>query len=232
MPMNANTVLTDAERQRIEQAIAEAERHTSAEIVCTVATESGRYDRAESLVGLAGALLGLSLAHAAHAWTTAATGNWTASALPLGWQALAVVLGFIAGSVLASYVHPLRRLLVSERELDQEVRRAAAHVFALASVASTTGRTGLLIYVSLFERRVMIRADEQVRQALGDDVIAQLRDRAVQDLRQGTVASTFLDLIEQVQAHLAERLPADRELAANELANHVLSFHPRPANCG
>jgi uncharacterized membrane protein len=63
--MNANTFLTASQRKELEAKIQEVETRTSAEIVCAVATESGRYDRAESLVGLLAALLALCLTHAA-----------------------------------------------------------------------------------------------------------------------------------------------------------------------
>ena len=41
-----------SDRQQIEQAVAEAESHTSAEIVAAVAGASGRYDRPEDIIGL------------------------------------------------------------------------------------------------------------------------------------------------------------------------------------
>ena len=50
--IKATRLITDADRQRINAAIADAELHTSAEIVPVVASASGRYDRAEDIAGL------------------------------------------------------------------------------------------------------------------------------------------------------------------------------------
>ena len=50
--MNANKTITAQDRAAIEQQIAKIEQTTSAEIVCAAATESGRYDRAESIIGI------------------------------------------------------------------------------------------------------------------------------------------------------------------------------------
>ncbi len=223
--MNAESVLTPEDRKRIEQAVGKAEAGTSAEIVCAVATESGRYDRAESIVGLVLALLVLAVAHALY---TGGAGDWGRAGLPLGWQAVCVVGGFVAGNVFANRIPALRRVAVGESEMDAEVRGAAAYAFAIGAVANTANRTGLLLYVSLFEHRVRILPDEEVRGALGDEEIGRLRDLAVAALRRGDFPGAFVAPIEEAAPLLAKALPADRELNPNELPNHVLTFHPRP----
>jgi len=134
---NAERTLTKAGTERIESAIAEAERRSSAEIVCAVSTESGRYDRAEAIAGLIGSLVGLGIAHFAHEELGTAPGEWAAGPLALGWQALAVAVGFVVGHVAASYGHGLRRLFTSRREKEAEVWRAAWHVFGTAAIRGT-----------------------------------------------------------------------------------------------
>lgn len=227
--MKAPDVLTPEDRKRIEETVARVESATSAEIVCAVATESGRYDRAESIVGLATALLALGLAHAVHGMAAGA-GQW-GGALPLGWQAFSIVAGFVAGNLLANRAPAVRRLVTSEKEMETEVQQASAHAFLLGAVSNTAGRTGLLVYISLFEHRVSILPDEEVRKALGDEEIGRLRDLAVADLKRGDFAGAFVDTIEKAGALLAKSLPASRTLNPNELPNHVLVFHPRPG-CG
>ena len=49
----ASELFNDEQRATIDQAVADAESKTSAEIVPVVATASGRYDRAEDIVGMA-----------------------------------------------------------------------------------------------------------------------------------------------------------------------------------
>lgn len=58
----ASTRFDEEERRRINDAIIEAESRTSAEILCVVATDSGRYDRAEDMAGLLGGVLAMSAA--------------------------------------------------------------------------------------------------------------------------------------------------------------------------
>jgi putative membrane protein len=220
--MNANDFLAD--RRGIEEAIARLEQKSAAEVVCVVATESGRYDRAESILGVALGLVGLAIADAT--WDAMfPAGGWGGPA-PLAAQALGVVLGFVAGVLVANFVHPLRRLLVSQREQDEEVRRAAWAAFTGSRVHETAGRTGVLIYVSLFEHRVVVLLDAGVRAVVPADFAQSLVNEAVEGLKAGRRAEVLAQLVDLVGEALADRLPA-REKKPNELPNHVIALHPR-----
>ena len=224
---DARAFLAPARQEAIQAAVAAAEERTSAEIVCALATESGRYDRAESLAGLAFALFTLAVANAV-ALGVNAEGSWSdPRALPFPWQCLCVAGGFLAGSVAASYLHPLRWLFTTRREMEAEARRAAHFLFAARGLQRTAGRGGLLIFVSLFERRVLILADDGILTPLGQPFLDRLRDAAVAELRAGRRAETFtlpLDIaLPELERHLP-RQPGDK----NELPNQLLVLHPRP----
>ncbi len=223
----ANDYLNRMERDAVEQAVAAAEECTSAEIVCAVATESGRYDRAESLCGLVLGLIAMGVVQGRAGFAPAESGSWAAQGAAIGWLALAVVAGFVAGSILASYWHGLRRLLVSEHEMEEEVAGAAARVFALERIGSTRGKAGVLLYVSLAERRVVVLADAAAMTLLGRQGLDELRDMAVTRLRDGRRADTFVDTIIAAAKRLAPALPPETG-DANELANRLRLYHPRP----
>lgn len=227
--MNARTFLTDAERRLVEQAVGEAERKTAAEIVCALATESGRYDRAESLVGLMGALIGLGVAQwLAIGPVVTEPGAWIVQkGASLPWLSLATVCGFVAGSLAASYWHGLRRLFTARREMEREVTRSADHLFVVRRMASTRDRAGLLIYVSLAERLVVVRGDDGVLQAAGQPFLDGLRDLAVSRLRAGQRTEAFTDTLRAAGEQLSQRLPLPAA-DTNELPNRLLLFHPRP----
>jgi len=224
--MNAKRFLSKRERATLEEAVAAAERRTAAEFVCAVATESGRYDRAESMVGLAVSLLGLGIVQLGFSWTP--SDSWIeARAVPLALQAMAVVAGFVAGSVLASYAHPLRRLFVSATERDAEVARAASHVCAVSRLASTRQRGGVLVYVSLFERRVVVLADTGAARPLGENGLDALRNMATERLVRGKRLEAFSDTVAAAAERLAPALPAEA-VNPDELADALRVFHPRP----
>ncbi len=225
--MNAASVLDASARSLIENTIARVEKDTSAEIVCAIATESGRYDRAESLLGLTMAILFLAVADLLFGSST--DQGWSSGqGMLLGVQSAAVAVGFVLGSWLASTAHALRRPLVPARELAEEVARAADHVFALAAVGMTSGRTGVLVYVSLFERRVVVLADRRTYDVLGAEGVDALRDIALERLRDGDVAGAFTATVEAAGERLKTRLPADVAANPDEISNKVLIFPGRP----
>jgi putative membrane protein len=208
-------------RNEIAAYIERVESKTSAEIVCAVADESGRYDRAESLVGFAFALSLLVAIQSIMGWA-AAPGDWSTTDLSLGWQVPILIIGFVVGNVAASFWQPLRRIVTSESEMTVEADRAASVVFTQASVGSTSNQCGLLIYLSIFEKRVVLKADQEVLNALGADRIRQLCDSAIDEIKGGRIQSVFEVLLGQIEEELAQNLPADRKLSGNELANHLL----------
>jgi putative membrane protein len=105
----ASDVFGPADRERVKNAVAQAEAATSGEIVPVVATVSSRYDRAESVFGLITAMGLLALA-----WKpllAVAAGGWGGrvdSVIGLGGAVVAVALGFALGAAAASRFPALR----------------------------------------------------------------------------------------------------------------------------
>lgn len=225
--MRADRFLSDDDKSAVEEAIEEAERRTAAEIVCAVATESDRYDRGESLAGLGFGLVMLGVLYGLYGGLLADRGSWDATPeVPFMWAIAAVVGGFLVGSVVASYWHGLRRMLVSPEHLTSAVERAAWRLFGMKKIRSTEQRAGLLIYVSLFERRVSVLADDAALEVLGEDGIEHLKQTAVEHLVEGHTAQTFIDTVTEAADRLADDIPPG-EANPDELADRVLVFHPR-----
>jgi len=147
--------------------------------------------------------------------------------LSLAEQAVAVVLGFVIGSMVASRWPALRRRLSSPETLARECARAASVVFGQRRLASTRTRSGLLIYVSLAERRVVVLGDDRVMAAAGQALLDRLRDLAVDRLRGGRRAETFLDTIQTAAQELAAKMPPEPG-NPDELPNELVCIHPRP----
>lgn len=229
MNNNALNFLDSKEQATVEQAIAEAENQTSAEIVCAVATESGRYDRAESIIGLCAGLLALWAANVGHLmWLESSPeGLSNGSGLALIWQVLAVAVGFLAGILVASHCHPLRRLCVLPKEMQAEADRAASHLFGMRRLASTRDSGGLLLYVSLFERRAVVLADFGILDALGEDFTTELKDSCIDQLKAGRSVEAFTVPVKASVDRLAKALPVVDD-NPNELPNALVRVHPRP----
>lgn len=219
----ASDLFTDEQKQQIDQAVTQAEAQTSAEIVPVVATASGRYDRPEDIAGLWVGVLGLVAA-----WLLLPTANNSAGSWG-GWQnwyslaimILAVVMGFVLGAVIAANCAGLRRLLTPRAEMTDDVRARTREMFASSQVHRTRDATGLLIYVSLFERMARIEADATIIEKIGQDAIDALAATLTQRLREGDPTAALCQTLTQAGEQLAPVLPRPAD-DTNELPNALI----------
>jgi putative membrane protein len=217
----ASEFLNKEELAAIKDAVVRAEGKTSVEIVPVVASVSGRYDRAEDMVGLW--LGGTLMVVLWLLWpvTPAELGDWDA-AFPLnyfGWLA-ALVVGFVLGAILAARSGWLRRLFTPRREMVEEVERRAREAFFDQRIHHTEGATGVIIYVSLYERLVTVLADDAVQKVLPDGEVKRLCDELTGKLGRAP-ADGLKETIASLGDSLAEPLPrADDDV--DELENAVV----------
>lgn len=188
-----------------------------------MATESGRYDRAECVWGLITGVLTLLLAQ-----KIATLEDWDVpTGLPVVWQAFSIVVGFIAGSVIASFWHGLRRLLVSDRAMRHEVERSANYVFQQFGIGNTRHNGGILIYLSLFEKQIAIRGDSVIMEKLTSQDLEQIRDAVLKELVKGQVADGMMAGLDEAEKLVSKAIPSSGK-GADQLPNDLLVFHPRP----
>ena len=218
-----DTLFTQSDRDAINRAVQAAEARTSAEILPVVVASSGRYDRSEDIVGLwlgVAALLGVWCVFPS---VTDPPGSWGAPAAV--WQflafAAAVVVGFMVGALIGSRVDVIRHLFTPARQLRDEVNLRARAVFYDERVHHTAGRSGVLLYVSLFERMAVVLADESVVAQLGQTQIDALCAEFTQRLRTGAPTTAFCETIALAGERLSSVLPRQTD-DVNELADALV----------
>ena len=154
----STTVLTPSEHERIAAAVARAEAQTSGEIVPYVVARSGRYEvatwRAASGVALLAGAVALAVAVLYDGWGL----GWLYTAWAM---ALVMALGGVAGA-LATLAAPVRRLFAGEARMIRRVHRRASMAFLEEEVFDTRDRTGILLFVSLFEHRIEVFGDQGI----------------------------------------------------------------------
>lgn len=144
-------------RDQAKAAIQAIEAHTSAEVVIAVRHTSGDYRFADSIAGFA------------IAWGTLMAMLYATHRFRLVTFPLYVLIAFVFGALVCSIVPPLRRALSSKTRRLENVRRAALAAFVELGVHRCSGRWGILIYVSTFERRLEVVTDVGIDAvALGD----------------------------------------------------------------
>lgn len=131
----------------IEEVVREVEDQTDAEVVVVAAPRSGSYRDAAGLVGVTVAWLALVFVLFSP-WRF--SGVW----LPLELPALGLGVGWLVHRSPAL----LRRLTSAERR-HRQVQTAASAAFTDESLYGTRNRTGILVYVSALEDRVVLLPD-------------------------------------------------------------------------
>jgi putative membrane protein len=138
----------------LAQCVTEIEKSTDAELVIVVRARSGTYRHADylfgALIAFAGLLCLLFLPFDFHQY----------------WVPIDVALVFLAGFYFCSRSSATRRLLTSAKFRDAAVRTGAAAMFYEAGIANTEAEMGVLIYLSLLERRLELIADRGVLKAV------------------------------------------------------------------
>ncbi len=221
--MVASKLFTEEDRSAVSAAVAEAEKRTSGEIVPVVATMSDRYDRAEDVFGLC-----VAGATVAAAWlllqeAVPARGEWRS-----GWEpalgllpVLAIFLGaFVVGVLVADKVDFLRRLFAGRWVMRPRVEAAAAEAFSRFHVRRTKAATGIVIYVSLFERMVTVEADRAIAEKVGASEWKAICDGLVRAMREGRHREGLVEAIRKCGDLLATHFPVqpgDVDEVANEL---------------
>ena len=161
-------------RQSVTQAVRELEKKTAAEVVVVLAARSGSYRDVAYATG------------AAVAWATLLFFLFSPAMYSALWVPVETAALFVASVWLVRRTPALVRLLTSTRRRQAQVAHAAAAAFAEERVDRTRERTGILVYVSILERRLEVLPDAgidgrvapgtwaPVDLRVGDDVLREL----------------------------------------------------------
>jgi putative membrane protein len=167
--MDVQHFFRDKDLETIRAAVAEAEGKTSGEIVPYVVDASDGYSSAIWKATALGALAGPLVAEALYLF-----GRFWGGTTPL-WIALPAAAGGAAGFLLATFVPAVKRWLAGGDLLDLRTRDRARRAFLEEEVFRTRDRTGILLFLSLFEHRVVVLGDSginrQVEQRHWDGVV-------------------------------------------------------------
>ena len=219
--------LSDAERERITAAVAGAEQRSAGEIVTILTRRSDGYtDIALIWAAIAAFLALLLLAYAPDFWLgliDRITGAWANERSPRELFALAGIAAMVmfVGMLVLQLWRPLKFALVPGPIRSARVRGRAVAAFKIGAERRTHGRTGILIYLSLDERRAEIVADEAIAGQVSPEVWGDAMAAMLAEIRQGRVADGLIAAIERVGVVLAEYVPrADNDV--NELPDRLI----------
>ena len=163
----------------VTTAVAAAEAETSGEIVTIVTDLSDPYRDTPLIWASIAALLALTAValfpQFYHGLYERLLGGWTYDYSPGQW--LGVITAFVTlkwlGTLLILQWLPLRLALTPGAVKARRVRARALSLFRVGAEARTTGKTGVLLYLSLRERRADIVADQAIAEKVASQVWAK-----------------------------------------------------------
>ena len=162
--MSERDFLEPAAKSRTAEAIRAVEAQTAVEVVVAVRR------RASHHVGVSLAF-GLALAVVVFAVMWFSPTVYDVRTMPLD-----AALAFVLGAALAASVPSLRRLLTPRGFRSRSVEAAARAAFCALGIEKTRGRTGLLVFVALFEEEAVLVPDSGIPAALVTGPLAALRE--------------------------------------------------------
>src|SRR5262249_47048509 len=139
--------LDERAKARAVAAVKAFESFTSAELVVTVKKRARPYPATDLIFGIVFSFVALL-------FLLFYPVDFSTRLMPLD-----IIGAFGVGYALSRTLPPLKRLLIPQKRRRTMVNDAAKVAFVDLGVTKTTGRTGVLVYVALFEEMVAIVPD-------------------------------------------------------------------------
>lgn len=218
-----------ADHQLVTAAVAEAEHHTSGEIVTIVTDLSDDYhDIALSWATMI-AFLALSVVAVFPDFylgmVDRALGGWEHDWSPS--EYLGLIFLFMGGKWLGTWLllkwMPLRLMLTPKHIKMRRVRARAIDLFKVGTESKTVGRTGVLLYLSMREHRAEIVADEAIASKVAPEVWGDAMIALIDNLREGRPGEGMAEAVRQMGVVLAEHFPKGSE-NPNELPDRLIEI--------
>jgi putative membrane protein len=204
----AKPFLTDESKAALSDAVRAVEAASSAELVIAVRPRTGSYLHADLGFGI---LMGLA---------ALAVLLFSPRIFAPVWVLVDPVLAGALAGLAASRSHLLRRAFTRRRTLRGRVELAARSTFIERRVHSTSGRTGILLYISLLEREAAVVVDLGVEALAATDAwraaVGEI-ENAVRRGASGTGVAAKIRELAAVLGPILERSSADVDELADEV---------------
>ena len=202
IPLWLSKHFNESEVASVEVAVGEAEKVTKAEIVPVVTRKATSPQRTD--LNRLGAILqvlfyGLLIA-------VVATGD----------QSNLVIVAVI-GIGLAKF----RTQVIKSKYLDSLVWQRAVREFQESKMYKTVNQTGVMIFLSLEDKKVVILADPRVDEKVPKGTWDQLSNYMVEEISKNGVPKAFVSTIQELSCILAGAVPKENDLV-DELPNQLV----------
>ncbi|QCK15111.1 TPM domain-containing protein [Mangrovivirga cuniculi] len=203
------------QEEKILKAIRDLENNTSGEFVPYISKKSDDYDEGTWF-------LATVLALVIFAFTAVASYLWLIPTqitfFELGLYSL-ILMGF--GILLAKFSIPVRLLFVSLDKKYERVVSAAETAFLEEEIFNTDHRTGILLYISVAEKQVLIMGDSGINSQVKFEDWKEIVEIVVEGIKKKDLANSMVKAIQRSENLLKEhKFPASQS-PENEISDRI-----------
>ncbi len=207
--------LSEDDKTRLEERIAKAEELTKSQIVLATVRRSDNYPEIPwKAFAMGASITGLIV--------------FTTNLVLLKWiEATTVLLSVVATlagaavSILLTVLFPgIARLFITRGRAESETRQYAESLFMSRELFSTAGRDGVLILISLFERKVIILPDINIRNRVSSDELGNIINLMKEPLARNEVRHAMEIALDELIRIIVPLSPGEKH--DDELSNRII----------
>ena len=191
----AELFFTESDQERLRAAVHDVESRTIGEVVVMVVDASDDYPEAEIIGGIflssfVSLILTFLFFHASIFW----------------FVPISFVLFFPSKLLLRTLPHLKKPFLGADRK-EEAVRTRAFVAFYEHGLDKTRQKSGVLFFLSLFERKVHILADQGIYSKIGQETLDRYAGIVVQGIKKGHACDTLCQVIQDTGQLLSTHFP-------------------------
>lgn len=201
--------ISNEDKQLIRDAIKKAESKTSGEIVPVIISRSDFYPAVHFRLALIVGILCSLIIYNVYDFDDPIVLIWG--------QFPGIFLGYFLG-----YIPFLKRLFTTKAEMQEEVYQQAIQMFYENSVSITKDRTGIMIFISLLERKVQVLADCGINEKVAADYWNNIVENILSSIKTGKLIEGMAQAIDSCGQSLIENFPIQDD-DKNEISDELIT---------
>lgn len=209
MKIRAKDFFSRAEKEQIKKSVKAAEERTTGEIAVMLVDESDRYREAEVAGTIATAsfvstFVSLILDYAmASSWSLVPDPHYTSI-----WFWIPATAVLLAPSwYLFRFFPHLKLALLGRRRIETAVRQRSLLSFYQKGLHQTKNQTGILVFISLLERKVRIMGDRGIHAKIGQAFWNARASELVRGIREDRALEVLTEVVQKCGVELATHFP-------------------------
>jgi putative membrane protein len=200
---------TDEDKKLITEAITKAESQTSGEILPVILNQSDFYPAAHFRLAIVFGMFASIILYYNYDFDDPMALLWI--------QLPGMILGYLLG-----FVPFFKRSFTTKSEMNEEVHQRAIEVYFQNKVSMTRDRTGIMIFVSLLERKVEVLADCGINSKVSKEYWDELVNKLVSEIATGNKVDGMITAIQHCGENLSKDFPIKHD-DTNEVSDQLIT---------